>query len=133
MGAQPDHPLFAIKGIPLSKARFTTQMKAALQATGVIPTYYHGHSLRLDGATLAKEASLTADEIQILGRWTSAVYANYIMYSPTQRLQSAQRLTGTAQRNTAIQLSAEDCRTWAAQMSTTHRLMASSLQGKNSH
>ena len=77
-GSQPG-PLFQFTdGAYLTRERFVKEIKLLLQATGVDPSPYSGHSFRIGAATTAAQAGLDAALIQTLGRWKSSAYQIYI-------------------------------------------------------
>ncbi len=63
----------------LTRDRFVAQLRLALQAAGLDPQLYAGHSFRKGAATTAAACSLQDSLIKTLGRWESAAYTVYIM------------------------------------------------------
>ena len=77
-GAGPG-PLFHFKdGKPLTKARFVSQAREALQTAGDDGMSYSGHSFRSGAATAAAKAGVEDSTIKTLGRWKSDIYQVYI-------------------------------------------------------
>ena len=77
-GAGPG-PLFRFKdGKPLTKARFVSQVREALQTAGIDGTSYSGHSFRSGAATAAAKAGVEDSTIKTLGRWKSDAYQVHI-------------------------------------------------------
>ena len=71
-------PLFSGSGCDLSRSKFVQRLHSLLQAAGVHPTMYSGHSFRRGGASWAFEAGLPGEFIQILGDWRSDAYLRYL-------------------------------------------------------
>ena len=63
---------------PLLKQRFIAELRSALEAIGMDPLLYAGHSFRIGAATAASQAGLPDSAIQTLGRWSSAAFLLYI-------------------------------------------------------
>ena len=77
-------PLFQFKnGQYLTRARFVTALRCALQKTGIAAENYSGHSFRIGAATTAARCGLQDSLIQTLGRWRSSAYLVYIRTPPT--------------------------------------------------
>lgn len=90
-------PMFKLaSGRPLTRARFTSEVRAALRSAGVDPERYSGHSFRSGAATTAAEKGLNHSYIQQLGRWTSGCYHLYVR-TPREKLASiSELLAGTS-------------------------------------
>ena len=72
-------PLFlGSDGTPLSKQRLVREVRAALEAGGVQPDGYSGHSFRVGAATTAARQGMEDSTIQTLGRWKSEAYKRYV-------------------------------------------------------
>ena len=72
-------PMFQFKDrTPLTKQRFISHIRKALQSAGIDPTKYAGHSFRIGAATTAAERGIQDSTIKILGRWKSDAYLRYI-------------------------------------------------------
>ena len=85
-------PLFQIGG------SFTRQrLTETLIAVG-IDGHYTGHSFRRGAATSAREAGLSEDEIQLLGRWKSDSYRLYTVTHPARILAASRRHQHLPQR-----------------------------------
>jgi hypothetical protein len=113
---RPNAPLFGLRHQPFKKSDFISRMRSALRLSGSTNhSTYTGHSLRLGGATWAKAAGLDADEIMVLGRWTTDVYQRYIQYSPEHRILLANRIAAASQSQPAPILDDIDHSTWACQ------------------
>ena len=65
-------------GQPLTKAKFTQQVRIALQAAGLPCLNFAGHSFRIGAATTAAKAGVEDSVIRTLGRWNSAAFLVYI-------------------------------------------------------
>ena len=61
-----------------SRAWFLRHLRLILARTGLDPSNYSGHSLRLGAATSAARSGLPDRVIQQLGRWSSHAYTAYI-------------------------------------------------------
>ena len=86
--ASPDSPLFETAG-GFTRELVIGQVRQILTLLGV-KGHYSGHSFRRGGATAAREAGLSEDEIMLLGRWKSDSYRRYIDTNP-QRILAASR------------------------------------------
>ena len=89
-GAAPG-PLFRFQdGRPLTKDRFITRVREALETLGLSSECYAGHSFRIGAATTAAECGLQDSQIKALGRWKSSAYQIYIR-TPRDRLAAVSR------------------------------------------
>ena len=78
-------PLFlTADGSPLTRQRFHTLLSTLLRKIGLPVTHYNTHSFRIGAATSAKDAGISDTHIQMLGRWRSSAYQQYIRTSPSQ-------------------------------------------------
>lgn len=84
-----DSPLFQLDGA-FTRETVTGQLREILTLLGV-KGHYSGHSFRRGTATSAMEASLTNEEIQLLGRWKSDSYRLYIVTHPARILAASRR------------------------------------------
>jgi integrase len=85
--------LFSIDGSPISRRYLVQTLRTLLTLAGVPhPSLYAGHSFRRGGATAARQAGLSDDEIKQLGRWTSETFRIYTATPTTHILFLAQRL-----------------------------------------
>ena len=79
-------PLFCCAdGSPLSRPRLVKELRLALQASGIDPAPYSGHSFRIGAATTAAARGIEDSLIQALGRWQSSAYLRYVKL-PRERL-----------------------------------------------
>ena len=62
----------------LTRDRFVTALRSALETCGIDPTAYAGHSFRVGAATTATARGLQDSLIKTLGRWDSSAYTVYI-------------------------------------------------------
>lgn len=106
-GEKSDH-LFAINGQPYKKDEFSKELKQLATKIGLNPDHIGGHCIRIGGATDAKNAGCTNDQIKVLGRWVSDAYQLYTRYTPLDIMGIAARATG----ETPTPLSALDIITW---------------------
>ena len=67
---------------PLLKAPFINQLRSILIALGVPQDQYAGHSFRIGVATSAALAGIEDSTIQLLGRWQSAAFLQYVRTPP---------------------------------------------------
>jgi integrase len=80
-------PLFeGLDGKPLHYNTFLKGIRAALEAAGLNPSLFAGHSFRRGAASEAAAAGYSDYEIQLLGRWRSDSYKLYIENSPARIL-----------------------------------------------
>ena len=63
---------------PLTKVRFTDQIRDALATIGYDPKSYAGHSFRIGAASTAAERGVEDSSIKALGRWKSDAFLAYI-------------------------------------------------------
>ena len=74
-------PLFLLSnGQPLSRQLVTDRLRSIIQSAG-LPGNYSSHSFRIGAATMAAKAGLPDHLIQVLGRWRSDAYKQYIQTS----------------------------------------------------
>jgi hypothetical protein len=74
-----DGPLFSFSdGRPLTRERFVTALRKALDQAGLNAAVYAGHSFRIGAATTAARKGIQDSLIKTLGRWESAAYTVYI-------------------------------------------------------
>ena len=72
-------PLFChFDGAPLSKYQFSAVLKKAIGVLGLNPHRYKSHSFRIGMATTLSMEGYSDDQIQIMGRWRSRAYLNYL-------------------------------------------------------
>ena len=75
-------PLFALShGEPLTRKTFINMLNQLCIASGLNPSLYSGHSLRIGAATSAAKRAVADHLIQMLGRWRSDCYKVYIRTS----------------------------------------------------
>ena len=63
---------------PLTKSKFVSEVRSALDVIGLDQTVFSGHSFRSGAATAAAQAGLSDSTIQTLGRWNSTAFLSYI-------------------------------------------------------
>ena len=84
-------PLFIFEdGRPLTRDRFVTALRSALEKCGIDSSAYAGHSFRIGAATTAAACGLQDSLIKALGRWESSAYTVYIQ-TPRATLVSVAR------------------------------------------
>ncbi len=60
---------------------------------GLNADHYSTHSFRRGGATLAFQAGIPSELIQLQGDWKSEAYKKYLTFSINDKVQVAQRMT----------------------------------------
>eukprot|EP00808_Paulinella_micropora_P031199 g58411.t1 len=79
---RPTAPLFQdSKGTALSYTWLQKVLRSLVRAVGLDPSLYSSHSLRIGGATSLAMACVSADEIKLIGRWSSVSYQLYVRLS----------------------------------------------------
>ena len=78
----------------LTKGRFVTSVWEALIAAGIDAKKFAGHSFQLGATTTAAKKGISAERIQLLGRWESSGYLLYIRLS-REELSSVLKLLST--------------------------------------
>lgn len=87
--ASPTSPLSKLNG-QFTRDLVTSTLRQALRSIGV-EGHFSGHSFRRGAATSAREAGLSDEEIQLLGRWKSDSYRLYIVTHPARILTASRR------------------------------------------
>ena len=77
-------------GKVLTRDRFVSAVRGALELAGLNPSLYAGHSFRIGVATTAAQRGLPDSLIKTRGRWQSAAYTVYIQ-TPRDSLCSVAR------------------------------------------
>ncbi|MCX8521142.1 MAG: hypothetical protein ORN28_06345 [Rhodoferax sp.] len=76
-------PLFLFSdGSFLTRPRFVSAIRSALDRAGIDSKPYLGHSFRIGPATTAASCEIQDSRIKILGRWQSSAYQLYIRTPP---------------------------------------------------
>ena len=84
-------PLFKFgDGRYLTRDRFVSAVRSALNVAGINPSLYAGHSFRIGAATTAAQRGIQDSLIKTLGRWESSAYTIYIR-TPRETLCSVAR------------------------------------------
>ena len=68
-------------GVPLTKDKFVSRTRTALEGAGLDAAKYAGHSFRIGAATTAASKGMPETTIKALGRWKSDAYRGYIRTS----------------------------------------------------
>lgn len=85
-------PLFVFAdGKFLTRQRFVTGVREALQKAGIDHSKYCGHSFRIGAATTAAANGMEDSIIKTLGRWRSLAYLQYVKI-PRDQLASYSRI-----------------------------------------
>ena len=72
-------PLFCFPDLrPLTKSFVASNLSQVLQAAGLNPNDFKGHSFRIGAATFAASRGHTTTQIQKMGRWHSSAFQRYI-------------------------------------------------------
>jgi len=86
-------PFFRFEnGQPLTKPRFTKEIRTVLQAIGLPYQNFASHSFRIGAATAAARAGIEDSTIRLLGRWSSSAFLSYIRTPRSQLAQFSSRL-----------------------------------------
>lgn len=89
-------PLFLFKdGRYLTQSSLTLHLRQALSQTGLDPSCYAGHSLRIGAATTAASSGMQDSTIKALGRWRSSAYQRYIRRPSTDLAAASTNLAST--------------------------------------
>lgn len=116
----PFAPLFQTDiGAPILYAQLHKAIKQLASASGLDPTAFSGHSLRIGGATSLAQLGYPAHFIKELGRWKSLSYQLYTRLTAHMRdaisndlaraaVPSREGFFGGMDTNTAYRLSADD-------------------------
>lgn len=86
---------------PLTKARFTDQIREALSTIGYDPKSYAGHSFRIGAASTAAERGIEDSAIKALGRWKSDAFQAYIKLPRAKLAPFAKVLSSPGQASTS--------------------------------
>lgn len=87
----PNSPLFQLpEAVAFSRQYLAAALKTYLQMAH-IPGKFSGHLFRRGAATTARQAGLTEDEIQLLGRWKSDSWKLYVQINESHHLQISRR------------------------------------------
>jgi hypothetical protein len=90
---QFNQPLFSFQnGHVLTKPLLLSYLRSFLNALGVDPSKYSGHSFRSGGATDAALSGMGDWEIKLAGRWTSDAYQRYVRAPPSLLAGFARRM-----------------------------------------
>lgn len=73
----PTTPLFNVDNKPMTRNWMIGKLRSRIAAHQLDPSIYSGHSFRRGAAQQASDNGLTNDEIQVLGRWSSAAFERY--------------------------------------------------------
>ena len=77
--AGPSDPLFVTdRNQIVSRSWFVNHFKELLKRSGLSPSLFTPHSLRIGAATTASRNGISDRVIKDLGRWSSHAYASYI-------------------------------------------------------
>ncbi len=86
-------PLFIFKdGRFLTRQRLVGAIREALQAAGMDPRKFGGHSFRIGAATTAAAVGMEDAVIKTLGRWRSLAYLEYIKIPRVQLANYSKKL-----------------------------------------
>ena len=65
-------------GVAITKERFVAETRRCLESAGLQQGDYAGHSFRIGAATTAAMVGISDSSIQMLGRWRSSAFLQYI-------------------------------------------------------
>ena len=71
---------------PIAKAHFITELRKVIAGLGLPQDQFAGNSFRIGAATTAALAGLEDSSIQLMGRWHSAAFLQYIRRTPAEKL-----------------------------------------------
>lgn len=95
-GATKSDPLFINdSGLILNREYFINCVKSVLTQIGLDAMQYNGHSFRIGAATSAGKAQIPDHLIQVLGRWSSDCYAQYIRTDESVKRRALLRISQT--------------------------------------
>ncbi|CAC5416016.1 unnamed protein product [Mytilus coruscus] len=78
----PETPLFVdLTGAAVTRAKFLSLFKHALDSLGIDSTYYSGHSFSHRGSDNCRSVQVEDHLIKVMGRWSSDAYCRYIKIS----------------------------------------------------
>ena len=83
-GTKPGPLFLTADGLPLTRQKFHNCLSTLLKNIGLSASQYNTHSFRIGAATSAKDAGISDTHIQMLGRWRSSAYQQYIRTSPSR-------------------------------------------------
>jgi hypothetical protein len=88
-----DMPLFRFQdGQVLTRQLLVLHLHKFLNAIGIDPSQYSGHSFRAGGATDCALSGMGDWEIKLAGRWTSDAYQRYVRAPPSLLVSFASRM-----------------------------------------
>ena len=89
-------PFFQFRsGQPLTKSKFTQEIRAVLEAVGLPYKSFAGHSFRIGAATTAAKAGIEDSVIKMLDRWSSSAFLVYVRTPREQLSKFAGRLANS--------------------------------------
>lgn len=89
-------PFFVFKdNQPLTKPRFTKEIRAVLEALGLPYLNFASHSFRIGAATTAAKAGIEDSNIRMMGRWSSSAFLAYVRTPREQLAQFSASLAHT--------------------------------------
>lgn len=71
-------PLFIFLGKPITRRKFSSFLRSAIQFSDLDPNLYKAHSFRIGAATEAASRGTPEQVIRSLGRWKSNAFQKYI-------------------------------------------------------
>lgn len=89
-------PFFIFKDHqPLTKPRFTKEIREVLEALGLPYLSFVSHSFRIGAATAAAKAGIEDSSIRMMGRWSSSAFLAYVRTPREQLAQFSANLART--------------------------------------
>ena len=83
---------------PVTKKWFIGKIRALLESLGLPQSQYAGHSFRIGAATTAALAGVEDSTIQILGRWQSSAFLQYVRMPREQLAHLSKQLAVAGQQ-----------------------------------
>ena len=71
---------------------FTTELDSLLAKLNLNKQHYNSHSFRIGAATTAMQAKIPETHIQMMGRWRSNAYQQYVKTPPTELAKLSKKL-----------------------------------------
>lgn len=79
--------------LPITYKEYQNKLRYLIQKTGRNSLFYSTHSFRRGGATLAFDAEVSTELIQLHGDWHSDAYKKYLEFTLEQKLQVSQMMS----------------------------------------
>jgi len=93
-GPSPGALLVLADGKLLTRPHLTSSLSAILSKAGVDSSCYNTHSFCIGAVTSAKEAGISDSQVEMLGRWKSRAFQQYIC-TPREKLANLSKALAT--------------------------------------